>query len=146
MFHKNLSISLKASMGRKYWVNGQDNTVRLYLYIKESMLENCYDSYNPPLSHCGLVCRGLVMIRMSWGSWTEQNTWKICEKVLDNLINMPKLRHSGNREQIRGILPFLHFFWIVFVCSHVFWSPFFRVRIRDLMFVLGSQSDHPPFT
>lgn len=41
---------------------------------------------------------------------------------------------------------FLHFFWIVFVCSQVFWSPFFRVRIRDLMFVFGSQSDHVPFT
>lgn len=43
-------------------------------------------------------------------------------------------------------LPFLHFFWMVLVCSQEAWSPFFSVNVRDRVFDLASQSDHAPFT
>lgn len=41
---------------------------------------------------------------------------------------------------------FLHFFWTVFVGSHVGWSPFLSVSVRALILVFGSHSDHCPFT
>lgn len=40
---------------------------------------------------------------------------------------------------------FLHFFWIVLVCSQDL-SPFLRFRVRDRKLVLESHSDHWPFT
>jgi hypothetical protein len=40
---------------------------------------------------------------------------------------------------------FLHFFWMVFVDSHVVWLPFFNVNVRERMLVFESHSDHAPF-